>query len=156
MNGKRLEYVEMGDTAGLSIFRSPEEVHQGKSGGKPSKKSPKSARKSGISEEGGKIVIDQGEVDNALTNLDKLYTEIRIVPNFKNGKAAGMKVLSVKPGSIFNKLGLRRGDILEQINGLELDIKSGMALFAQLKDAKNLTIDLKRKGQKKSLEYEIR
>ncbi|OGP13102.1 MAG: hypothetical protein A2053_01465 [Deltaproteobacteria bacterium GWA2_50_8] len=158
VNGKRFEFVEMGGMEGLSIFRPPEEVHQGAAGksseGSPPSKGDETAEIAPDAE--GKVAIDQREVDEALTNLDKLYTEIRIVPNFKDGKAAGMKVLSVKPGSIFSKLGLRRGDVLERINGLELDIKSGMELFAQLKSAKNLTVDLQRQGQNKSLEYEIR
>jgi general secretion pathway protein C len=159
INGKRLEFVEMGDSSGLSIFRPPSEVHEGGGkGGAGEAASPPSSEAGGgiVKEAEGKVVIDQQEVENALTNLDKLYTEIRIVPNFKNGKAAGMKVLSIKPGSIFSKLGLKRGDVLEQINGMELDIKSGMQLFGQLKDAKNLTIDLQRQGQNKSIEYEIR
>ncbi len=67
-----------------------------------------------------------------------------------------MKVLAVKPGSIFGKLGIKRGDILERINGLELDIKRGMELFGQLKDQKDLRIDLVRRGQNKTMEYEIR
>ena len=105
---------------------------------------------------GDAIIIDQSEVDDALSNLDRLYTEVRIVPNFKDGKPAGMKVLAIKPGSIFSKLGLQRGDVLERINGLDLDIKSGMKLFGQLKDQKNLKIELVRRGEPQTLEYEIR
>jgi general secretion pathway protein C len=103
-----------------------------------------------------KFVIDQKEVQNALTNIDQLYTDIRAVPNFAGGKVSGMKILSVKQGSIFDKLGLQRGDILEKINGMELDVKRGFDIFSQLKDEKRLTLDLVRQGSNQTFEYEIR
>ncbi len=78
------------------------------------------------------------------------------MPNFSGGKISGMKVLSVKNGSIFAKLGLKRGDILQKINGMDLDVKQGFAIFSQLKDSKNLTVDLIRGGQAQSFDYEIR
>lgn len=104
----------------------------------------------------GKFVIDQREVQSALANIERLYTEIRAVPNFAGGKVLGMKILSVKQGSLFDKLGLQRGDVLERINGMELDVKKGLEIFNQLKDQKNLVVDVVRQGQKKTFEYEVR
>ncbi|HPM41693.1 MAG TPA: general secretion pathway protein GspC, partial [bacterium] len=76
--------------------------------------------------------------------------------NFSGGKVSGMKILSVKGDSIFAKLGMRRGDVLQKINGMELDVKRGFEIFNQLKDSKNIQLDLIRQGQPTSLEYEIR
>ncbi len=152
LNGGRLEYAEMEDFAAKkSIFAKAEDVFGKNSALGGDKENPE-----GKSVEGGKIVVDQKEVDDALQNLDKLYNEIRIVPNFKDGRAAGMKVLSVKPGSIVGKLGIRRGDVLEKVNGRELDIKSGMDLFNQMKDMKSFSVDVERGGKNQTLEYEIR
>jgi general secretion pathway protein C len=78
------------------------------------------------------------------------------VPNFQDGKASGMKILSVKPGSVFAKLGLKRGDILNRINGVELDVRKGFEIFSQLKDQKSLSLDLVRGGANQTVEYEIR
>ncbi len=157
-NKGRLEYAMLeGVDENLSIFASAAEVHHK---GEKTKKVSKS--KSKASAEGVKVaeeksfVIDQGELDEALGNLDRLYTEIRIVPNFKGGRPAGMKVLAVKPGSLFSKLGLKRGDVLERINGLELDIRKGMELFAQLREQKSLQLDIVRRGKNETLEYEIK
>ncbi len=157
LNGSRLEYAELQDIiAKKTIFASAEEVHglgKEKEGGAAAAPSEGPAS---VGSEGDKIVVEQQAIDDALANLDKFYTEVRIVPNFKEGKVSGMKVLSVKPGSIVGKLGIRRGDVLEKINGQELDVKRGMTLFSELKDQKNFTIDLVRGGQNKTLEYEIR
>jgi len=154
IHNNRKEYALIEDDDTLSIFGPPPSALKtaAVTPSKPSKPAGSSIKKQGE----GKYVIDQREVENALANIERLYTEIRAVPNFSGGKVSGMKILSVKQGSLFDKLGLRRGDILEKINGLELDVKKGFEIFGQLKDQNHLTVDLIRQGAKKSFEYEIR
>jgi len=152
LNGGRLEYAEVMSDFGSNIFGAPtqDEVASSSSPGKPQEDSM--VRKEGA----GRFTIDKAEIDNALQNLDKLYTDIRAVPNFSGGKVSGMKILSVKRGSMFSKLGLRRGDVLKKINGMELDVKRGFEIFNTLKDEKNISLDLVRQGQPTTLEYDIR
>lgn len=150
INGPRMEFAELEDIVEKkNIFASAEEVH-GRStllGREGETSTPAS---------GGKIVVDQREIDDALQNLDRLMTEIRIVPNFVGGKPAGMKVLSVRPGSIITKLGIQRGDVLEKVNGQDLDIRRGMDLFNQMRDMRSFALDVSRGGKNQTLEYEIR
>ena len=148
----RLEYAELIEEMGESIFGPPKPL-EGAVAAKTSA-SPEGDTIAKVAE--GKFVIDQSELDNAIQNLDKLYTEIRAVPNFQDGRVAGMKILSVKPGSVFAKLGLKRGDVLQKINGIELDVRRGFEIFNQLKDQKSLTLDLIRGGGNQTVEYEIR
>jgi general secretion pathway protein C len=103
----------------------------------------------------GKFLVDRAEINNAIESLDQLFTQVRAVPQFKDGKAAGLKLLSIRSGSLFAKLGLRRNDILEQINGQPVDMKRGVEIFGQLKDANQISIDLVRDGKKTTLQYEI-
>lgn len=153
INSGRLEYAEVASEVGDSIFGPPKrETVATKEG------DPKAAAKDETvkKESPGKFTVDQSEVDEAMQNLDKLYTDIRAVPNFSGGKVSGMKILSVKAGSLFDKLGLKRGDILQKINGIELDVKKGFEIFNQLKDQKGINLDLIRQGQPTTLDYEIR
>jgi type II secretory pathway component PulC len=46
--------------------------------------------------------------------------------------------------------------VLQKINGMELDVKRGFEIFSQLKEQKNITLDLIRQGQPTTLDYEIR
>lgn len=153
LNGGRLEYAEVASEFGTSIFGPP--VREGVASKAPE---PKAAKEPLVKPEaaGGKFAVDQREIDEAINNLDKLYTEIRAVPNFSGGKVSGMKILSVKNDSIFAKLGMRRGDVLQKINGVELDVKRGFEIFNQLKDQKSIQLDLIRQGQPVTMEYEIR
>lgn len=153
-NKGRLEYVLLENFAeGASMNVPPQKVDATKKSTADSATGPTV----GIEETGeGKFVIDRAEIDSALSRLDQLYTEIRAVPHFKGGKPNGLKLLSVKAESLFGKLGLKRGDILQRINGMELDIKKGLEIFNQLKTETNLTIDLERRGSVVTQEYEIR
>lgn len=145
----RLEYAEVGTELGESIFGKPKEAVVAEA-------TPEKGETLVKAEAPGKFVIDQREVEGALSNLDQLYTQIRAVPNFSGGKVSGMKILSVNTGSIFAKLGLQRGDVLNRINGMELDVKKGFEIFSQLKDQKTFTVDLTRRGQPLTLEYDVR
>lgn len=149
----RLEFALMEEEGGTSIF-GPPPTDMKTAAVSPA---PETKPGEGIVPAGeGRFVIDQQEVHNALNNIDRLYTEIRAVPNFAGGRVSGLKILSVKQGSIFDKLGLQRGDILKRINGLELDVKRGFEIFNQLKEEPQLTVDLVRQGQNETFEYEIR
>lgn len=155
VNGGRLEYAELDMGLGETIFGPPKTaVGAAVTTEKPAEGGAKETAVAKLGD--NKFAISQSEIDNALANPETLYTEIRAVPNFENGKVSGMKVLSIKPGSIFSKLGIKRGDILKQINGLDLDVKQGFQIFTQLKDQKNFNMNLQRDGAKTTLEYEIR
>lgn len=149
----RLEYVELEDFAsGVAINLPPTDATP----------STPTEEKGGEGEAGiektseTSFVIDRAEIDEALANLDKLYTQIRAVPHFKEGKPNGLKLLSVRSGSIFSKLGLKRGDILQKINGMDLDIRRGLEMFNQLKSESKIVMEVERRGNPQTLEYEIR
>lgn len=154
LNKGRLEYVELKDFAteiamNVPPSRGEEPVRRSTQGGEDGEVRVESTGQ-------GKFVIDRAEIDSAIQNLDKLYTQIRAVPYFKGGRANGLKLLSVRSDSLFAKLGLQRGDILQRINGIELDIKRGLEIFNQLKSESSISMEIERRGQPTTLEYEIR
>lgn len=150
INNRRLEFAEIESFGGGVTMGRPRSALD-----RPSAPAPTSGG-GGIQEVGqGKFVVDRAELDNALGSLDKLFTQIRAVPQFSGGKATGLKLLSVRRDSLFAKLGLRRNDVLERINGQTVDMKQGIQLFNSLKDSDRISIDLVRNGQKTTLEYEI-
>lgn len=153
LNKNRLEYVELIDFAkGMAAYSQPEPPEFGK----PARsKTVEAEPATDIQREGNSFQIPRAEVDKALSNLSRLYTDIRAVPYFKDGKANGFKLLNVKQGSLFEKLGLRRGDILKSINGTVLDIATGMQLFNNLKNETHFTMDVERRGAEQTFNYDI-
>ena len=139
INGNRLEYVEIEQFGAGGLSTSvPFSQLEGGGGAPPPSKPPVGVSKKAEN----KFVVDQAEIDSALANLDRLFTEVRAVPNFVGGKPSGLKLLYMTPTSLFAKLGLQRGDVIERINGVEIDIKRGLEIFNQLKGEKKITIDL--------------
>lgn len=102
-------------------------------------------------------VIAEEEVEGALANINQLLTQIRVVPNFQDGKADGFKVFAIKPDSIFAKVGLKNGDVIRKVNGQDISSpEKAFGLFQELRNEKNLTVEISRRGQTESLSYEIR
>jgi len=101
--------------------------------------------------------IDSSEIQLAMNNIDKLAREARIVPSFKDGNTVGFKVFRIKPNSFYKKLGLRNGDVINAINGFEINsTEKALQLYQMLRTEKNLNLEITRRGQPITLEYVIR
>jgi general secretion pathway protein C len=82
------------------------------------------------------FVIDRGEIDKAMENLNQLFTQMRAVPHFQDGKAAGFRLFAIRADSVFEKLGLKNGDVVSKINGNDLtDPARAMSLIQELRAA---------------------
>jgi general secretion pathway protein C len=102
-------------------------------------------------------VIDEREVENALNNINQLMTEVRVVPNFEDGKTTGFKVFAIKPNSIFAQIGLKNGDVIQKVNDRDITTPDkAFQAFQDLRNERNLTIQLSRGSQQQTLNYEIR
>jgi general secretion pathway protein C len=103
------------------------------------------------------FVIDRTEVDKAMENMNQLFTQIRAVPHFQDGKASGFRLFAIKQDSVFEKIGLKNGDIVTRINGNELtDPARAMSLLQDLRNEGRITVDVNRNRQSTILNYEIR
>ena len=105
----------------------------------------------------GSYEIEQGHLDGVLNDLAKVAMDARAVPYLENGKQAGFKVFSIRSGSIFEKIGLKNGDIIVGVNGKRLNnLSVAMSLLDQLRRKKHFTVDLKRGGASRSLDYAVK
>jgi general secretion pathway protein C len=103
------------------------------------------------------FVVDEAEIDKTIQNLATILTQARAVPYFKEGKAVGLRMFAIKTGSIFEKIGLKNGDILKSINGNSMgDLSQAMKLFERLKEERSLTVSLERNNEEKEFRYQIR
>jgi general secretion pathway protein C len=103
------------------------------------------------------FAIDRAEIDKSMENLNQLFTQIRAVPHFQDGKAAGFRLFAIRQDSVFEKIGLKNGDIISKINGNELtDPARAMSLIQELRSEGHITVDVMRNRQPTTLNYEIR
>lgn len=91
--------------------------------------------------------ISREDVEKQLSNLSALATQARVIPNFKDGKANGFKIFSIRPGSIYQKLGLQNGDVIRKINGYQMDSpEKALELYARLRESSRIEVELERRG----------
>lgn len=102
-------------------------------------------------------VVDRSEVDNAMENMSQLFTQIRAVPHFEGGEATGFRLFAIRRGSLFDKIGLKNGDIIRSINGQVMnDPTRALALLEQLRDARDLAVAVTRNRKDQTINYTVR
>jgi hypothetical protein len=80
----------------------------------------------------------------------------RLVPSLVDGRAAGVKIYAIRPGSLPARLGLRNGDRIERINGVSLDAPDRyLEVYVQLRQVNRVTVDIERAGAPVRLVYDI-
>ena len=101
--------------------------------------------------------VARSEVDRALTNLNELAMQARTVPAFRNGRAIGLRLLSIRPGSLYTQIGVQNGDVIVRINGFDLDSpEKALEAYTRLKSASRIDLELERRGQPTRKTYLIR
>lgn len=100
--------------------------------------------------------IERGTLDSTLSDLNKVATQARIVPSFKNGVANGFKLFSIQPGSLYAGIGIENGDVIQRVNGYEINSpEKALELYQKLRESQRVTIELERGGQAIRKEYTI-
>jgi general secretion pathway protein C len=104
-----------------------------------------------------KYEIQRSTLESVLGNMSLLSRSARIVPEMRDGKAAGFRLFSVKSDGPFAKIGMQNGDIISSINGMEITSpEKALEVYAKLKSASHLSLGMERNGQKVTKDYSIR
>lgn len=90
-------------------------------------------------------------------NLGTIMTQARIVPHFIEGKIAGYKIFAIKPDSIYTDLGMQNGDVLQKVNGVDIESpEKALQILSQLKTETDFQIDVVRGGKPMTFSYRLR
>jgi general secretion pathway protein C len=102
--------------------------------------------------------IDRREVDHAINNLSELFTQVRAVPYTpQEGVVQGFRLFQIKPDSLVDRIGLKNGDVIQRVNGVEIsDPSTAFQLLQDLQGHAQIRVDVLRNQQPTSLSYEIR
>ncbi len=101
--------------------------------------------------------VPRAEIDKTLSNLNDVAMQARIVPAFKDGVATGFKLFSIRPDSIYTKIGVQNGDVIRRINGFDLNSpEKALEVYTKLKEANRIDIEIERNGSVLRKTYNIR
>ncbi len=146
LNNGRREYVaaDTGDGAPLLATNTPV-------------KEPAGAWGAGIKAlDGNNFEVPRSEVDRAINNLNDIAMQARLVPAFKDGNPEGFKLFSIRPDSLYSKIGIQNGDVITRINGLDMnDPAKALEVYTKLKDAPRIDVDIDRNGSPVRMTYNV-
>jgi len=153
VNGRE-EYLELFDKGPPPAAAAPAAAAPAAAAGDPlAAELQKGVKKTGENN----YEVQRGTVDSLLNNMSALSRAARIVPELKDGRAAGFRLFSVRPDGPFAMIGLQNGDVISSINGLEMNSPDqALMVYTKLKSASHLSVGLERNGQKITKEYNIR
>jgi general secretion pathway protein C len=101
-------------------------------------------------------IVSKETLTRYMSDMDAIGKNIGIREVRKNGKINGFAVTYIKHGSVFSKLGLKRGDTIVAVNGEPLDsYKSAFEAYKSAAEAVDMTLTIKRGNQTMELEYEV-
>jgi general secretion pathway protein C len=100
------------------------------------------------------MVVTRSEVDASLKDMGTMLSQAQIRPYYADGVPDGFMITNIKPGSIYEKIGLTEGDIVQGTNDRRLVTADDMtALYNSMKAGSSLTLKVKRGGQQQNLQY---
>ena len=102
--------------------------------------------------------MDRKLVDASLSQLSTFINDAGTAPVVEaSGQVSGFRMTFVKPGSVFEKLGIKAGDILRNVNGTDLTgPETAIELFNQLRNSSMIQLKIDRGGQPVEFKYLIR
>lgn len=100
--------------------------------------------------------VDRELVDKVLKNHLQTVRKVKAIPHRIGGEVVGVKLYRIRRKSLLGQLGIRNGDLLLSINGYDLsNVDSALEAYSNLRNANHLTINLKRRNRRQTLDIQI-
>ena len=101
-------------------------------------------------------IVPKTLVTKYTSDFKAIWKDISIKEEIKNGKIDGFKIRSIKRGSVFEELGLKKGDIIIAVNDKPIKTyKAAFDIYQNILKYSDIKIKILRNGVEKEFEYEI-
>ena len=103
------------------------------------------------------FVVDRRELDGAADNMSALLTQASAIAELRDGRPAGFRLFQIRSDSLFTRLGLQDGDVVQRVNGRAIaDPAALLGFLARLKTEPRVALDIMRGDAPRTLVYELR
>ncbi len=152
LNNNRREYISNEMDGAVAAYVPPDPRRLGH-GGEPASGLGTGIRPMSDSE----YEVPKAEIDKTLSNLNEVAMQARIVPAYKDGQAQGFKLFSIRPDSLYTKIGIQNGDVIRRINGNDINSpEKALEIYSKLRDASRIDIEIERNGAPLRKTYHVR
>lgn len=103
------------------------------------------------------FVVDRRELEGGVQGMSGLLTQLRAVAEVRDGRPAGFRLFQIRDESLFARLGLRDGDVVQRVNGTAISEPAALLGFLQrLGQEPRVALDIVRADQPRTLVYDLR
>ena len=152
LDSQRLEYIE--------IPEEPKAIQRRSQVQAPRFQRP--TDEPAIVQSGNNFTVSRADVKDQLNNYQRLLQTAKAIPytDPRTGELTGFKVTNLQPGSLFQKLGIKPGDVIKGVNGESINsINRALEVFANLKgsvdDIDSVNLSVERGGADQALNYNV-
>ena len=103
------------------------------------------------------FIVDRRELAGAVDDMSGLMTQLRAVAEVQDGRPAGFRLFRMQDDSIFRRLGLQNGDVVQRVNGQALSDPANLLAFLQrLRTEPRVALDIRRGAERRTMVYDLR
>jgi general secretion pathway protein C len=115
-------------------------------------------REDGFERSGTAVRADRQWVEKALTvDFAKTLQDAKASPHTVDGQVKGFILSRIRPDSVYEKMGLQDGDVIEAINGIDLnDGARAVQTLNQMRKESNIELNVKRGATSMQLKVQIK
>jgi general secretion pathway protein C len=104
----------------------------------------------------GAISVNRSEIQEALKDMGSLLRQAQIRPYFNGGVPDGFMINSIRRGSLYQKMGIANGDIIQEVNNQKIQTADDMTgLLNTIRSGASLSLTIKRRGKQETLHYQF-
>ena len=82
--------------------------------------------------------------------------QTRVAPHLVDGEAVGFQIKRIRSGSIFQRLGLRSGDVITEVNGEDVtNAEQAIRLMSLFRNSREVNLSLERRKKQYQFSYVI-
>lgn len=104
----------------------------------------------------GTTILSRSEIDEKLQDMGSLLRQALVRPYFTAGVPDGFLISNIRPGSLYTKMGMMDGDIIQEVNHQKIQTADDvMGLLNTIKSGSSLSVTVKRQGNLSTLNYQF-
>ena len=104
----------------------------------------------------GTTIVSRREIDAGLQDMGSLLRQAQVRPYFNAGVPDGFLVSNIRSGSVYQRMGIMDGDIIQKVNDRPMKTADDMTgLLNTLKSGSGLSLTVKRRGKQETLNYQF-
>lgn len=109
------------------------------------------------SEPGDTVTLDKDYVNDALSDIKQVFKQAQIMPYTKDGETRGFKLNNIKENSLFDKLGIKDGDVVISADNVKINNPQQIQELAnKLNNKDSVELQLQRGNKKINKKYTLK